>query len=506
MAVSRGDRFGFTQARVTTSKRLMARPALPRFVRAGDSFEAGVVVSKKAMGAGKVRVTAAFTGLTASVPLSRELEVPQDGSREVRFAVQAPHPGSATLRFDVEGGEERDSVLRSLTVALPMAPEATAIYGQTGGAQREMLGNLSAARADAGSLSVSLSSTALVGVDQTALDLIDYPYSCTEQLSSKILPLVGLGELGTALGFALPADARQRATAAVNEVLARQGGDGGFGMWPESSRSEEWVSAYATLALWRAARAGIVVPKHALDGARDYLRAVVQRMERDRPELLPAAALSLDVLGELGAPDPGSINRLYERRAELPSFGKALLLHAALSAKLASDVPKELRRDLEAKLHVDGARAVSEDDTAGKYAAIFASPARSQALVLRALAAGGKHPLLGGLVRGLLDARRQGKFRTTQESAWALLALDDYRRVAESEPAHFDASFSLGSAELGQASFAAASPLSRRFELPLGKLLERGGEPLRFEKQGSGTLFYEARLRYVRRELPRAPL
>ncbi|HYQ15100.1 MAG TPA: MG2 domain-containing protein, partial [Polyangiaceae bacterium] len=245
VAVTQGDRYGFTQQRVTTSKPLMARPALPRFARAGDSFEAGVIVSKKGMAAGKVRVTAAFTGLVATGPSTREVEVPEDGSLELRFPVQAPHPGPATLRFAVEGGAEHDSVTQSLSVALPMAPEAAAAYGQTSGAQREMLGDLAAARDDAGGLSVSLSSTALVGLDQTALELIEYPYSCTEQLSSKILPLVGLGELAKALGFTLPLDARKRATAAVNEVLGRQGGDGGFGMWPESSESSQWVSAYA---------------------------------------------------------------------------------------------------------------------------------------------------------------------------------------------------------------------------------------------------------------------
>jgi len=498
VAVAKDDRYGFAQERVTTSKPLMARPALPRLLRAGDSFEASVIVSKKGLPAGSVKVSATFTGLEAKGPLVRELTVPEDGSSEAHFSASAPHPGDASVRFEVTAGTQRDVVVQKLSVAVPMAPEAAAVYGETSGAQSEKLGALSGAREDAGKLTLSLASTALVGIDQTALDLIEYPYSCTEQLSSRILPLV-------ALGFALPADARRRAEAAVSEVLARQQGDGGFAMWPESGRSSDWVSPYAVLALSRAARAGIVVPKPALERAREYLRGVVAASSA-RPLGLATAALALDVLGELGAPDAGAVSQLFGREKELPLFGKALLLHAALGAKLGSDVPGELTRQLEAGLHVKGDQAVVVDDGDGRYSDLLDSEARTQALVLRALAARGKHPLLAPLARGLLASRREGKLRTTQEGAWALLALDDYRRVAEPEAPAFDASVMLGDEKLTAASFHQTPPLSKSTELPLGKLLGRGGADLVFEKRGSGKLFYSARLEYVRRELPQQPL
>jgi uncharacterized protein YfaS (alpha-2-macroglobulin family) len=216
--------------------------------------------------------------------------------------------------------------------------------------------------------------------------------------------------------------------------------------------------------------------------------------------------LALDVLGELGFPDAGGVNRLFSRQKELPLFGKALLLHAAVGAKLASDVPNELTRELEASLHVNGDRALVADDGGGNYDSLFDSATRTQAMVLRALAARGKHPLLSELARGLIGSRKQGKFRTTQEGAWALLALDDYRRVAEPEAPHFEATLSLGGQTLGTASFQQARAQSQRFELPLASLLKTANQPLVFEKRGSGKLFYEARLRYARKILPQDPL
>jgi uncharacterized protein YfaS (alpha-2-macroglobulin family) len=386
-----------------------------------------------------------------------------------------------------------------------MAPEAAAVYGKTRGAQTEQLGQLSEARDDVGGLSVALSSTALVGIDQVALGLLEYPYSCTEQLASRLVPLVSLAELGKALGFAPPPDSRQRAERTVGEILVRQQGDGGFAMWPESGRSSEWVSPYATLALARASQLGVSVPKPALDRARGYLRRVADISGRGEHEL-PTAAFALDVLGELGMPDAGGVNRLFERRKELPLFGKALLLHAAVKAKLGSDVPKELTRLMEASLHVNGDRALVVDDADGRYGELLDSEIRTQALVLRALAATGKHALLSELARGLVGSRKQGNFRTTQEGAWALLALADYRRVAEPEAPEFRATVSLGGRQLGALGFGQAAPQAQRFELPIGELAQRGNAPLLFEKRGDGQLFYEARLRYVRRELPKAPL
>jgi uncharacterized protein YfaS (alpha-2-macroglobulin family) len=247
------------------------------------------------------------------------------------------------------------------------------------------------------------------------------------------------------------------------------------------------------------------VPKPSLERARDYLRGVSQA-SFSQPWQLPTAAFALDVLGELGSPDPGGINRLFSRQKELPLFGKALLLHAAVGAKLASDVPKELTRELEASLHVNGDHALVVDDGGGNYFSLFDSETRTQALVLRALAARGQHPLLSELARGLIGSRKQGSFRTTQEGAWALLALDDYRRVAEAETPSFEATLSLGGEQLGAAGFRQAQPRSQRFEVPLARLLKHGGDPLLFEKRGTGKLFYEARLRYARRELPKDPL
>ena len=55
------------------------------------------------------------------------------------------------------------------------------------------------------------------------------------------------------------------------------------------------------------------------------------------------------------------------------------------------------------------------------------------------------------LARGLLAMRSGGRWKSTQEAAWSLLALDDYRKVAEAMPPDFDAAVFLGQAQIFKA-------------------------------------------------------
>ena len=56
---------------------------------------------------------------------------------------------------------------------------------------------------------------------------------------------------------------------------------------------------------------------------------------------LPTMAFVVDVLAEMGTPDFGYMQQLFERRRELPLFAKALLVHAWAVSKKAGPAPAE---------------------------------------------------------------------------------------------------------------------------------------------------------------------
>jgi hypothetical protein len=87
-----------------------------------------------------------------------------------------------------------------------------------------------------------------------------------------------------------------------------------------------------------------------------------------------------------------------------------------------------------------------------------------------------------------------------------LLALDLYRRAQEKQAPDFTARVFLGQAEIGSQAFRGRDVTQGRVTLPAGRLVSAGGSALGFDVDGSGRLFYEARLRYARKELPKTPL
>ena len=502
VAVSDGDHYGFGAASVTSSKRLMARPALPRFVRAGDSLEAGVVISAKNFEPGQVTVQAHATGIQLVGDGSRSLNLGRDQSLEVRFPFRADAAGMASFRFDVSAGVEKDAVVVERRIDSPATLEAVALYGKSQDSVAEALGDLSTIRPDVGQLDLSVASTALVGLGAGVDQLVQYPYGCTEQLSSRLIPLVPLRDLAKDFKIPLPLDLNKVVPKTVAEIVSRQRGDGGFGLWPNSTESYPWVGAYALFVLSQAKLHGTAVPQAVFDRGKDYLRRYLAETSEDSYRL-PTLAFVLDVLADMGSPDVGYQQKLFERRKELPLFAKALLLHAIGVGKSQKKLADALLPELENALRIENDAAFAGENTGDEYAVLMDSQARTSALVLRALlSVKPDHPLAAELARGLLIQRVDGSWRSTQETAYALLALDAYRKAQEKAVPDFQVKALLGEQSVLEAEFRERSLSAQQTRVSLAKLAGSKSSSLVFEKRGSGTFFYQARLRYARRTLP----
>ena len=513
VAAAEDDRFGSSDAQVTTSRRLMARPALPRFLRAGDAASAGIVLSAKNFPAAQVEVSLALEGATLVGDATRTVSLPANGNVEVRWDVRADRVGTARFSFRAQGGGERDDVRVERKVQVPTVVEAVALYGDTADAAGEKLGDVSAMRDDFGSLDVRMASTAMVGLEDGLEHLVEYPYGCTEQLTSRIVPLILVRSFAKELGVVLPKDVDPRLDESIAKVVKNQRPDGSFGYWPESTKGYPWLTAYALWGMSVAKEAGRPVPEDAIASSKRYLRAWLGRGlktgARDSGDLhdhelgLAEQAFVLDVLSMVGAPDPGYMQGLYAERAKLPLFAKAQLAHAMALGKMDGKQSAELLRDVGNHLRLTSTGAMVAENVSSAYAPLLDSEARTTAIVLRALAAHDKDdPIAPRLARGLLGARKGGTWRSTQETAWALLALHDWHKAAEAKEPDFDAKVFLGDALLGTQGFHGRSTRATSLELDASRAMRSGGSGLVFQVSGEGHLYYEARLRYARKTLP----
>jgi uncharacterized protein YfaS (alpha-2-macroglobulin family) len=246
----------------------------------------------------------------------------------------------------------------------------------------------------------------------TALDR--YPYGCTEQVTSKAMPLLYFDQLSSALGLADKKQVAKRIDQAIVRVLGNQASNGAFGLWHPSS-GDLWLDSYVTDFLSRARGQGYVVPDQAFEKALNNLRNRVN-YAADFEEGGEDVAYALMVLAREGYASIGDLRYYADTRSG--AFGSALA-QAQLGAALAS-YGDQGRADRMFRLA--GEWVAQSEQTTG-WRSDFGSGLRDQAAVLSlAVDAGSEAIDLVSLADTV--SRAPAARRSTQENMWSLLAVN----------------------------------------------------------------------------------
>jgi uncharacterized protein YfaS (alpha-2-macroglobulin family) len=132
---------------------------------------------------------------------------------------------------------------------------------------------------------------------------------------------------------------------------------------------------------------------------------------------------------------------------------------------------------------------------------LLASNFRTDAILLDALI--GDQPnsdLIPKLVRGLLDHRTAGRWESTQENAYVLLALDRYFRTYEKVTPNFIARVWLGDNYAGEHSFVGRTTEKYQVNIPMS-YLTNSEQNLVISKDGAGRIYYRAAMNYAPKSL-----
>src|SRR5438105_3955142 len=92
-------------------------------------------------------------------------------------------------------------------------------------------------------LSVGLSTALDAAALLSALDR--YPFGCSEQITSRAMPLLYVNELASEAHLALDTAIDQRIRDAIDRLLARQDSNGSFGLWTVGGE-DAWLDAYVS--------------------------------------------------------------------------------------------------------------------------------------------------------------------------------------------------------------------------------------------------------------------
>lgn len=140
-----------------------------------------------------------------------------------------------------------------------------------------------------------------------------YPYGCTEQLTSRAMPLLYFGDVAQAMNLDQADDLEGRISTAITGILANQASRGSFGLW-RPDRGDLWLDSYATDFLSRARALGHPVPDQAFSAALDNLRNQVN-YANDFEHGGQSIAYALMVLAREGKASIGDLRYFADTKA-----------------------------------------------------------------------------------------------------------------------------------------------------------------------------------------------
>ena len=166
-----------------------------------------------------------------------------------------------------------------------------------------------------GNVSVSVGVSTALDAASLLKALDRYPYGCSEQITSRAMPLLYVNELASAAHLALDDAIDQRIKDAIDRVLARQSSNGSFGLWGVGG-DDAWLDAYVIDFLTRAKERGFAVPDVAFKLAIDRLRNVVATAPDASKDGGRNLAYALYVLARNGQAPLGDLRYLADAKLD----------------------------------------------------------------------------------------------------------------------------------------------------------------------------------------------
>ncbi len=501
-AATEDTRVGTGHADIISNLDIMVRPALPRFLVVGDAPRLGTVIHNNTDEGLEIRITADAEGL--ELEETEQTVVLSAGARQdVYWPATVDATEGVTITFSADSGTLHDAVRIALPVYHASVPEVVGTSGSVEDVETEVIRVPEDADPGQGGLTVNLEPS-LAAAIQEGLDYLEsYPYDCIEQTVSRFLPNLATYRALKALGIERPAlevALSQQIAVAVQRIYALQNSDGGWGWW-NGAESAPTLTAYVLYGLSEARTAGYVVDDEVMEQAILYLYRYLDESIAVTRDDYDSRATVLYTLAEAGQGDLGRATALFEDRDNLSLFARAYL--AMTLHMLEPDEPSRVDALLNEFIQqgIMSSTGLHWEEETRTYWQMN-TDTRTTAIVLRAITwLDAENSLLPQAVRWLTMARSSGRWESTQENVWAILALTDYMSSAGELEAEYSYRLSINGETAAEGSVDETSlDVPQVVNVPMDALTAGGDTYVDIEKapaDAPGRLYYSAFLRYL---------
>ena len=403
---------------------LMLLSTLPRVLSIQEEITVPVNVFAMEKQVKNVTVSLQASGGGVQIEGSHQqsLTFNRPGDQLVFFTLKTGNKtGKATIKLTASGGgqQTKETIEIEVRNPNPIVTLRSSEWIETG-QNKELsyqLGSLSANN----QIKLEVSRIPSVDISRRFDFLYNYQHHCTEQLTSKALPLLFIAQFKT-IDTREAEKIKANVQEAIRQIYARQLPNGGFVYWPGNAVADEWISSYTGMFLTLAQEKGYAVHANVLNKWKRFQRAAAQnwRMPQEannwqqwQSEL--QQAFRLYTLALAGAPEYGAMNRMKEQAGLSIQAKWRLAATYALTGKMK---PAE-------ELVYNAETTVSPYSSMNQ---IYGSSDRDEAMILETL-------ILMNRERDALQQAKvvsknlsQEEWFSTQSTAFALMAMG---RLAE---------------------------------------------------------------------------
>ena len=404
---------------------LMLLSTLPRVLSTQEEITVPVNVFAMENQVKNVTVSLEASGAGVQITGNRQqsLTFDQPGDQLAYFTLKTgSKTGKATIHLTASGNGQQTKETIEIEVRNPN-PVVTLRNSQwiEAGQEAELSYTLAGSSSANNQVQLEVSSIPSVDISRRFDFLYNYQHHCTEQLTSKALPLLFVSQF-KAVDEQEAEKIKANVQEAIRQIYARQLPNGGFVYWPGNAVADEWITSYTGMFLTLAQEKGYAVHPNVLNKWKRFQRAAAQnwRMPQEasnwqiwQSEL--QQAFRLYTLALAGAPEYGAMNRMKEQP------GLSIQAKWRLAAAYA----------LTGKMKPAGELVYNAETTVIPYSSmnlIYGSSDRDEAMILETLI----------LMKRDRDALQQAKkvsqnlaqenWFSTQSTAFALMAMG---RLAE---------------------------------------------------------------------------
>ena len=301
---------------------LMLLSTLPRVLSIQEEITVPVNVFAMEKQVKNVTVSLQASGGGVQIEGSHQqsLTFNRPGDQLVFFTLKTGNKtGKATIKLTASGGgqQTKETIEIEVRNPNPIVTLRSSEWIETG-QNKELsyqLGSLSVNN----QIKLEVSRIPSVDISRRFDFLYNYQHHCTEQLTSKALPLLFIAQFKT-IDTREAEKIKANVQEAIRQIYARQLPNGGFVYWPGNAVADEWISSYTGMFLTLAQEKGYAVHANVLNKWKRFQRAAAQnwRMPQEannwqqwQSEL--QQAFRLYTLALAGAPEYGAMNRMKEQ-------------------------------------------------------------------------------------------------------------------------------------------------------------------------------------------------